>query len=380
MGLLKKILSCIVCLLLTGCGPTSIKLNTVIDDSAYSMFGKIPERNFYLPVSITDSLNERWEAETNGSFTNSSVAFSDSFVFINDLSGRITCFRNDNGKRVGQLKNSGTVFSTPVIHKFLVIYCDAYNSEDRSNLVVYDFSLGKTINETEFPGRVLTQLIKTEGGVVFVTEGGVVMKYNFLGHKLWENYTGVFVHSSPAAGKGKILFGNDAGEVIAVDEKTGQMLYRKPIGSPIYGNPTLSDGLAYLGDDSGMLYCLDLSNGDLIWTYQSGADIVANPVCNNSFVVAGNLKGDIFKLNKSTGELIWTLNLGGVINATPFLTSNRIIVPELSGKVYFLDSGSGEIRKTLTFDTRVRLAPTIIGKYLYVGIDKGILKSYEIFY
>ncbi len=377
---MKYIIVFIFIISVYGCGPSTIKLNTVIDDSSYSMFGKVPERNFYLPVEITDSVAEKWEAEVNGSFTNSSVAVSDSFIFINDLSGRITCFRTDNGKRVGQLKNSGTIFSTPVIHKFLVIYADAYNSEDKSDLIFYDFSLGQTANQAEVPGRVLTQLIKTGDGVIFVTEGGTIFKYNFRGLKIWELSTGIFVHSSPVLDQNKILFGNDAGEIIAVDDQTGKLLYRKQISSPIFGNASASEGLAYLGSNNGDLIAIDIETGNVEWNYESGADIVANPVSDNNYIVAGNLKGDIFKLDKRNGTLIWKNNTGGVINATPFVTMNRIIVPDLSGQIFFLDYKSGEIKKTLVYPSRVRLSPLIVGKNLYIGIDKGILKSYEIFY
>jgi outer membrane protein assembly factor BamB len=380
MGLLKYLLLIFVIVALYGCGPSSIKLKTRIDDNAYSMFGRAPGREFYIPISITDSLVERWEAEVNGSFTNSSVAVSDSFIFVNDLSGRISCFRIDSGEMAGQLKNDGTVYSTPIIHKFLVIYADAYNSEDKSNLVYYDFSLGKIVNETEVQGRVLTQLIKTENGIIFVTETGTVMKHNFISHKVWETHTGFFVHSSPVLSNDKIIFGNDQGEIIAAKESNGEILYRIETGAPFFGNAAVSGGTAFIGNDNGELIAFDIENGNLKWKYRTDARIIANPVSDDKYVIIANLSGDVYKLDKETGQLIWKQSTGGVINATPLLTKNRIIVPNLYGSVIFLNYETGAITKTITYPDRVRLSPLIIDKYLYIGYDKGMLKSYEIFF
>jgi len=94
MGLLiKKILiigSMIVFLL--GCGKSFIKITARLDSDPYPMFGKTSARNFYVPVTVSDSLVLIWENEVHGSFTNSSVTVYDEYVFTSDLGGRIYVF------------------------------------------------------------------------------------------------------------------------------------------------------------------------------------------------------------------------------------------------------------------------------------------------
>jgi outer membrane protein assembly factor BamB len=377
VGLLKY-LTAILLLFLIGCAPSSIKLNTKIDDSGYQMFGKDPGRSFYYSIELKDTLIEKWTGEVNGSFNNSSVTFSDTHIFVNDLSGRISSFNIENGKRTGQVKNSGTVVTAPVIHKYFLIYADAYDDEKRSDLIYYDFSLGKIINKVEIKGRILSQLIKTVDGIIFVTENGIAGKYNFLGSMLWETETDNYVHTSPASGSGRVIFGNDRGDIIGLDENTGEKIFEINTGVSIFGSPSISDGSAYLGNDGGTLYSIDINKGEVNWTFQSSGRIIANPVIENNNLIFTNLNGDIYKLNKYKGELVWMTSTQGVLNASPLVTINRILVPDLAGYLHFIDYESGDIVKSINYPARMKLSPVIIGNYLFIGYDKGILKAYEI--
>ena len=66
MGFLIKRLSIYiyVILLIMGCGKSLIKIVSKPDQDPYPMFGKTPSKNFFVPITVSDSLKLKWEADT----------------------------------------------------------------------------------------------------------------------------------------------------------------------------------------------------------------------------------------------------------------------------------------------------------------------------
>ena len=372
-----KILFIILLLIISGCAASVINLDVKKTSSSYSMFGKNESRNFYLPVSISDSLKLKWEAEINGSFPNSSVTAYENYVFINDLSGRVYCFDAGTGKVAGKLKHSGAVFTTPVIKDGIVIFAAAHSDENASDLCYYDFREGELLFAKEITGRILTEIIKTDEGVIFNTEDGKVFKYDFNGEELWGYDTKSRVHSSPALGNNIIVFGNDDGEIIGINSKLGNLVYKEKIGEPFFGGTTIDGNTVYVGNDDGYIYALNLTTGKVKWKYDTGWRIIMVPAFNNTDLFVGNLKGELLSLKKETGELNWKTATGGLLNATPLITENIIVLPDLDRSFHLIDVQNGEIISTTWLDGRSKLSPVIYNDLLYIGYDNGILRAYE---
>jgi outer membrane protein assembly factor BamB len=68
------------------------------------------------------------------------------------------------------------------------------------------------------------------------------------------------VLTPPAIVNGKVFVGTASGEVYALSEKTGDMLWKVNLGEPISFQPTVANGRIYVGTDRGSLFCL--STGD----------------------------------------------------------------------------------------------------------------------
>ena len=373
-----KISLLILTITISGCFPSSINLDVKKASSTNSMFGENESRNFYMPISISDSLKLLWENSINGSFPNSSVTTYGNYIFINDLSGRVYCFNADSGKSEGKLKYSdGAVYTTPVIRNGIVIFAVAHSDENTSDLYYYDFREGKTSFDKEIKGRVLTELIRTDDGIIFNTEDGKVYSYDFNGYKQWEYETGSMVHSSPAIGNNTVVFGNDDGEIIGNNSKLGSLVYKEKIGKPFYGGAAVNGNTVYIGNDDGFIYALNISNGKVIWRYNTGSRIIMVPAVNKNDLFVGNLVGEFFSLKKETGELNWKIETKGLLNASPLVTDNIILVPDLNKSIHFLDVKSGEILKTMNLEGRCKLSPVIYKDKLYIGYDDGILRAYE---
>ena len=379
MGLLTKykILFLSVAVLLAGCGKSLIKVDSSLDKSPYPMFGRIPERNFYVPITVSDSLRIAWENSAHGGFSNTSVTVYDKFVFTSDLSGRIYVFDIADGDRVGMLKSKGAIYTAPLVFRNFVIYGVAELKYNLTELIYYNYRTGKEFFNKEIYSRIMSEMIALDDGIVFLTESGRLNRYDLNGVSVWETKTNVRTHCSPALSKNIAIFGNDDGEIIAINSESGKLIYRKKYEGIFTGTVSIDDSIAYLGNNNGFIYAVKLKSGELVWKFNSGSRILMSPAIDDKNVVIGNLKGDLFSLNKFNGKLNWRNHFFGLLNATPLLTRNRIILPDLFRRLYLIDKSNGKTIKTYLLKGRTKLSPVYFDNLLFIGYDLGELRAYE---
>jgi len=373
-------------LLAGGCNTSLIRLESYQDDEPYSQYGKSPYRDFRYAKPISLAFTEKWEASINGGFTNSSVTVYDSAVFVNDLSGRLFGFSILNGKTLGQLKFKGSIFTTPVIQNSLIIFAVASEKENISTLHYYDFKAGTELSSVEIEGRVTNQLLKLNDGIILLSETGHLYKLDYRGKIIWQYDTKNFCHSSPASNNKVIVFGNDNGELLCIDEgdingKTdfdSRLIYMKKVGGPFLCGAVISEDVIYIGNDDGNLYAIDINSGNVNWSFQTNAMIKMEAVVSENEVFIGNLSGEFYKLSKNDGNLIWKINTNGLLNSTPLMTPEYLILPDMNKKVYFISVDSGDIVDSLMLDGRVKLSPVIKNDLLFIGYENGNLRAYDI--
>lgn len=342
------------------------------------MFGKNPQRNFYAPINFNVNIKLKWSSDTRGAFPNSSVTISDSIVFINDLYGRVYAFNFFNGKKYGEIKNKGAVFTTPVVSGLWVVFVVTMVEDDMSKFVMYDYTSAKLFREVEIKGRVLSEILKLNDGFVITTLDGMVIKYDKFGIFMWETNTKVKTRSSPVFINNKIILGNDNGEILALNNNDGKILYHNKIGGKFWSGSTISDDKIFIGDVNGKLYCLDTKSSKIIWEFDTGARILMTPAVDNSNVYIGNLAGEFYSIDKNTGQKKWQIKTDGLFNTTPLVTNNILIAPDFNKKILFIDKIKGIIQKTMQLNGRVKLSPVIYKNTLFIGYDRGKLEAYEI--
>ena len=381
MGFLKSnILLLITALLFAGCGKSLIKISTKLDDNPYPMFGMVPSRNFYVPVTVTDSLKLKWESGGHGGYANTSVTIYDDYVFTSDLSGRIFVYNVTDGDKVGMLKSKGAIYTSPLIYRSKIIYGVAKLNYNLTELIYYDYRDGKEIVNKEIYSRILSEMIGLENEIIFLTESGRLNKYDLYGNLVWEKETETTSRCSPSLKNGIVIFGNDNGEVIGVGEDDGKIIYRKQFDGIFTGTPTIDDSVAFLSNDIGKIYAVELETGNEIWRFDTDVRVLMSPAFDDRNIIVGNLSGDLFSLNKFNGKLNWQKHFGGLFNSTPLITKNRIILVDLFRRFYILDKSDGEVKKTFALDGRAKLSPVFFKGLLFIGFDTGVLRAYEFVY
>jgi outer membrane protein assembly factor BamB len=93
------------------------------------------------------------------------------------------------------------------------------------------------------------------------------------GRKKWDYPTNKsWVNGTPAVRDGKVYVGtSDSARFMALDAKTGRLLFNFDAKAYMFSSAALAGDLAYVGDHNGKLYAIDMKAGKLVWEFQTEA-------------------------------------------------------------------------------------------------------------
>lgn len=380
MGFLKKLFTFILTVIFVySCSTPFILKNVHVDNDGIYTYGRNENRNFYCDAAISEKLEFKWTASTNGSQPNSSVLILNDYVIVPDLSGRIYAFAKETGKLIGYEKYSGAVSTAPIINSLRIYFVLNNKLESYSTFKMFDFVNNKILAEDKINGAVTNEMLRLNEGIVVITDRGELIKYNYVGYRDYTVNLKTSTNCNPAANSKFIAFGTVKGELVILNRKDGTIYYNEKIAGPIESGFTFENDIIYFGDSNGVLYAFDSNSKTIIWKFNTGAKIVSTPVYDYSKIIVGNLSGRIAAVDKKSGGIVWVINTKGIINTTPLLTKTFLIQPDFNRKVYVINSAVGMIADTLEFDRRVKLTPVIYDGILYVGADKGQINAYQTF-
>ncbi|MCB5228922.1 MAG: PQQ-binding-like beta-propeller repeat protein [Candidatus Cloacimonetes bacterium] len=137
------------------------------------------------------------------------------------------------------------------------------------------------------------------------------------------------------------------GGLIAINARTGRIIWRNLISSHNYTHPVIADELILLSDTvTGRLIAVDIHTGEEQWTFRSGPSlqcvsgnrrnmpgIASAPSVYADKVYTGAADGVVYELKLSDGKVIRQFFLGSAVHAKPAVNQHLIIVPTSSGTV-----------------------------------------------
>ena len=141
----------------------------------------------------------------------------------------------------------------------------------------------------------------------------------------WSAKIGGSLTAPVAANNRVVLARREAGEIVALDQNTGDVSWRFSAAGRIDSAPTIHRGMVLFGSADGRVYCLRLSDGALVWKFRAaaaerqtvafnqleslwpvhGSVLVQNDIAHFTAGRISYLDGglQLFALNPSTGEV-----------------------------------------------------------------------------
>jgi outer membrane protein assembly factor BamB len=152
------------------------------------------------------------------------------------------------------------------------------------------------------------------------------------GTQLWQ--ASWFSIGTPAAAYGKLFF-SDYPDVIAVDQATGEEVWRAPVlTAGTSSSPAVAYGKVFVTQSQ--LFALDAATGAVVWT--AAADSSMGPSVANGVVYASSQSGEWDAFDARNGQLLWSVTISGgcggdCAQTAPVISNGKLFVTG-PGRVY----------------------------------------------
>ena len=200
----------------------------------------------------------------------------------------------------------------------------------------------------------------------------------------WTTYVpgGGRVGSGITYGDGKVFPGSFQDQQIAIDAKTGKLLWTTFTKTAMIFSGSYADGkFVRGGTDDNTIYCFDTKSGKVLWTYaaDTAGYFCTGTAIGYGMVYAPNKDGYIYAINLSDGKLAWRYKGPGtmIFPGAPTVADGKVYVTSGQSASYgdefgesqfaCLDAFTGEAIWTLPIEAYApRESVTIAYGYLYL--------------
>jgi outer membrane protein assembly factor BamB len=110
-------------------------------------------------------------------------------------------------------------------------------------------------------------------------------------------------------GDGLVFPGSFMNQQMALDAKTGEVVWTTLTKGPMIFEGAYSDGRFLRGGtDDNTMYCFNATNGNILWTYSPGTSegyFTTGPAVAYGIVYELNKDGNLYAIDVETGKLVW---------------------------------------------------------------------------
>ncbi len=261
--------------------------------------------------------------------------------------------------------------ATPSVNWPQLQYDTAHTGCNPYEAIVKPSNASSLATKWDFDGGAFTSPVLSNGmiyGSYYLDDpffwGGIVAHNANTGASIWEftNYED-FSYTSPVVANGMLFAGSTDYSVLALNAKTGALVWQYYTSAEVHSTPTVANGVVYVGSRDKNVYALNAATGALIWKFTTGAaQVDASPTVSNGIVYVS--ADQLYALNAATGALIWQYPAGGPYS--PAVAFNTVYAA--SGQLYALNASTGAL--LWKYPIACVTSPAVSKDTVYVGSDK----------
>lgn len=142
-----------------------------------------------------------------------------------------------------------------------------------------------------------------------------------------------------------IISTNTAGEIYALQQKSGRKKWTFSTKGKIYATPVVAGNKVVVGSSDHFIYCLNASNGKLLWQFETGKPLVASTRIVDGITYTGSSDGHFRAIDLNTGKLIWEYaDVNGFVEDKPLFYQGNIYFGSWGNDFYALDGHTGALK------------------------------------
>lgn len=326
------IITCLaLAVLITGCTQGGNE-GTKKFQGVYSFRNDLANTGITHTTGLPDLKGEKWSLQLENEI-HSSPILVDGMLYFGDEAGQFYAIQAENGKIIWQKEFAGKIRSTAAVYENELYFTDTTSTLYAIDKTNGDLNWKKQLDDSLSSGRFTDpwdyyiSSPTVDQDVIYVGgEGPFFYALSRLdGSMIWEHETPMlFVHSKAAIADGKVFISDMTGEVVALDQKTGEPIWSQDFGA-VQSSLAYMDGVLYFGSRDQHAYAVDARTGEVKWSYltSGGSWVSSSAAVNDNYIAIGSSDSKfVHVFDPATGQSKFDFKAGSRVFGSPVIVED----------------------------------------------------------
>jgi outer membrane protein assembly factor BamB len=344
-------------------------------------------------IVATRDVTQVWSASLGGGAERLRLALRPAVVggiaYAASHDGVVAAFSAQNGRRIWSVKTKLPLSAGPEVGAGLVIV----GSSD-GDLIALDAKDGAERWRTSIKSEILARPVIANDLVIVRTVDGHIEALSLTdASRRWavdESVPRLTLRGTapPALARDRVVAGFDNGRVLAVDVRTGEVLWDTIVNAPrgrtelerlsdIDAAPQISGDDVYVVGFQGRIAMLALESGQIWWARDASS--YRDFAMDERMLYLTNADSVIVAMRRSDGAVQWeqaALRRRGL--TAPAIDGDTLVVGDFEGYLHWLDKSTGEIvARRKAGGERITNAAVVDNGLVFVQTDSGKLYAFK---
>ncbi len=365
------------------CSPTVFTLLLLAAEPAadWPMFRGNPDRTgvAQTPENMARSPHLSWTFESGEGPLESSAAIVGGTAYLGTGSGDVIALDLDTGKLRGKrvLSSKAGFRSSPTVAGGRI-----YLGDESGVFHVFSSLLKEELWSFEAEGEIVSSATLSGERVLFGSyDGRLYCLQQDSGKLLWKFEIEQPVHATPTLADGAVLIAGCDGFLRAVDVASGKEISSTDMGGYTGATPAVVSGRVYVGTFNNQVLCVDWKKGEVVWRYEHPKrqfPFYASPAVLGDLVIVAGRDKIVHGLHRKSGKSLWTFTARGRMDSSPVICGDTIFVGSQDGTLYGLEFKTGQQRWSFTAGSAILASPAISNGRLVIGADDGRIYCFDL--
>ena len=359
-------------------------------------------------LSLGENIDEVWTADIgNGGDTEERLlntpVVAGGLVYTLDADFELRSFNTENGDMVWSRQltvpdEDDEAFGGGIAYLGGMIFASTGFAE----VIAVDAKNGDEIWRTKVSGPVRSSPTATATNIYVTTIDNQVFALDSkTGESIWvhsgfsEN-AGLLGGSSPAVSEGLVIVPFSSGELFALRETNGRVVWSDNLTSlrrvdalsslaDIRGAPVIDRGVIYAISHSGRMAAIDMKSGGRLWDKRLSSTQMSWVAGEFIFVLTTD--NYLLGMTRRGGRVKWLTPLpswtdpedkeGAITWVGPVLAGNRLLLANNIDEVWSISPYTGEPLGNIDVGSSVRVTPVVANGTAYIQTENGKLIAYR---
>jgi outer membrane protein assembly factor BamB len=148
------------------------------------------------------------------------------------------------------------------------------------------------------------------------------------------------------------------------------------LGGQVGATVAVAGNELYVGTMSNEVLAVDWKKGEVLWRFEAAQRpqaFFASPAVRDQLVVAASRDKRVHALERKTGKEVWSFATDKKVDSSPVIAGDRVYVGSFDGSLYVLDLRQGKPLQKLELGSPITASGAVADNCLVIGASDGTL-------